>query len=154
MHTEAPIPRKRASLNKLVAAGLIAMAASVPAFAQATNTTDTATPPAAAPSSDTKKEDVVVMSEFTVAGSYAGSLAMAAEEKESAPGIIEAIAPEDIGKLPDVSIADALARLPGLTSQRVNGRDQQITIRGLSPDFSVGTLDGVEQASTNDNRAI
>ena len=143
MHTEGPKPNTRASLLRLAAVGLLATAATLTLKAQ----TATASP-------DDKKDDVVVLSEFTVSGSYAGSLEMAAQEKQAAPSITEVIAPEDIGKLPDISIADALTRLTGLTSQRINGRDQQITIRGFSPDFSIGTMDGVEQATTNDNRAV
>ena len=95
-----------------------------------------------------------MLSEFTVNGSYASSLEMAAQEKQAAPGIVEVIAPEDIGVLPDVSIADDLVRLTGITSQRVNGRNQEITIDGLDPDFNVGLLDGVEQATTGDNRDV
>ncbi len=38
--------------------------------------------------------------------------------------IVEVISAEDIGKLPDVSIAESLARLPGLTAQRLDGRAQ------------------------------
>ncbi|HMD59957.1 MAG TPA: TonB-dependent receptor plug domain-containing protein, partial [Opitutaceae bacterium] len=94
------------------------------------------------------------MNEFTVNGSFAGSLEMAAQLKQGSDAIVEVIAPEDIGKLPDVSIADDLVRLTGLTSQRVNGRNQEITIRGLDPDFNIGTLDGVEQATTGDNRDV
>lgn len=161
MHTEVSNPNKRASLLRLVAAGLFSMAATMSAMAQAAAATPPATPDnsqqpnvtsTTTTSEETKKpEEVVVMNEFTVQGSYAGSLEMAAKEKQDAAGIVEVIAPEDIGVLPDVSVADDLARLPGLTSQRVNGRFQDITIRGLGPDFNVGLLDGVEQATTGGN---
>ncbi|MEN7343185.1 MAG: TonB-dependent receptor, partial [Pseudomonadota bacterium] len=68
--------------------------------------------------------------------------------------IVEAISAEDIGKLPDVSIAESLARLPGLAAQRLNGRGQVISIRGLSPDFSTALLNGRPQVSTGDNRGV
>ncbi|MEE2024337.1 TonB-dependent receptor [Alkalimonas mucilaginosa] len=68
--------------------------------------------------------------------------------------IVEAVSAEDIGKLPDVSIAESLARLPGLTAQRLNGRSQVISIRGLSPDFSTSLLNGREQVSSGDNRGV
>lgn len=68
--------------------------------------------------------------------------------------IVEAVSAEDIGKLPDVSIAESLARLPGLTAQRLNGRGQVISIRGLSPDFSTALLNGREQVSSGDNRGV
>ena len=38
------------------------------------------------------------------------------------------------GKLPDVSIADSISRLPGLATQRVDGRSQVINVRGMSYD--------------------
>jgi iron complex outermembrane receptor protein len=73
--------------------------------------------------------------------------------KRQSTSIIEAISAEDIGKLPDVSIAESLVRLPGLAGQRVNGHAQVISIRGLSPDFSTTLLNGRMQVSTGDNRA-
>lgn len=74
--------------------------------------------------------------------------------KKNSTSIVEAISAEDIGKLPDVSIADSLARLPGVTAQRVRGRAQQISIRGLGPDFSIALLNGREQVSSGNNRGI
>ena len=67
--------------------------------------------------------------------------------------IVEAVSAEDVGKLPDSSIADALARLPGLTAQRERGRATQVQIRGFAGDFATTLLNGREQASTGDNRA-
>lgn len=74
--------------------------------------------------------------------------------KRNSDSIVEAISAEDIGKLPDVSIAEALARLPGLAGQRVAGRAQVIAIRGLSPDFAGTLLNGREQVTTGDNRGV
>ncbi|WP_338766364.1 TonB-dependent receptor [Massilia sp. METH4] len=74
--------------------------------------------------------------------------------KKEATSIVEAVSAEDIGKLPDVSIAESIARLPGLAAQRVAGRAQVISVRGLSPDFSTTLLNGREQVSTGDNRSV
>src|SRR6185312_5365510 len=60
----------------------------------------------------------------------------------------------DIGKLPDISIAESIARLPGLSAQRVEGRAQVISVRGLSPDFATTLLNGRELVSTGDNRSV
>ncbi|MFU8831089.1 MAG: TonB-dependent receptor [Wenzhouxiangella sp.] len=68
--------------------------------------------------------------------------------------IVESVFAEEIGKLPDVSIAEALARLPGLTAQRVDGRAQTISVRGLGPDFSTALFNGREQVTTGDNRGV
>lgn len=74
--------------------------------------------------------------------------------KMSSSSIVEAISAEDIGKLPDVSIAESLARLPGVSAQRLDGRANVISIRGMGPDFTTATLNGREQASVNDNRSV
>ena len=83
-----------------------------------------------------------------------GSIQSALSVKENLDSIAEAIAPEDLGKLPDLSIAESLARLPGLATQRVDGHAEYISIRGLSPDFVGTTLNGREQASTGENRGV
>jgi iron complex outermembrane receptor protein len=74
--------------------------------------------------------------------------------KKNESSIVEVVSAEDIGKLPDASIAESIARLPGLAAQRTNGRAQTLSIRGLGPDFTVTTFNGREQASTNDNRTV
>jgi iron complex outermembrane recepter protein len=75
--------------------------------------------------------------------------------KRNSDSIIEAVSAEDIGKLPDASIAESLARLPGMTGQRgPDGRVNVISIRGLSPAFSGALLNGREVVSSNDSRAV
>src|SRR5690242_20596105 len=74
--------------------------------------------------------------------------------KRQSNSIVEAISAEDIGKLPDTSIADSLSRLPGLTSQRAEGRASAISLRGTDPGFTSALLNGREQVSTGDNRSI
>ncbi|MBM0107195.1 TonB-dependent receptor [Steroidobacter sp. S1-65] len=78
----------------------------------------------------------------------------AIELKRGSGSIVEAISAEDIGKLPDTSIADSLSRLPGLTSQRAEGRASAISLRGTDPGFTTALLNGREQVSTGDNRSI
>lgn len=83
------------------------------------------------------------------------SIESAISQKKNAVGVIEAIAPEDIGKLPDASIADSINRLPGVAGQRnIEGRSQQLSIRGMPPDFSTTLLNGREQANPNDSRGV
>jgi iron complex outermembrane receptor protein len=91
--------------------------------------------------------------EIVVTGIRAG-IRGAVNIKRSEQGIVEAVTAEDIGKLPDISIAESIARLPGLAAQRVGGRAQSISIRGLSPDFTTTLLNGRQQASSGDNRAV
>ncbi len=78
----------------------------------------------------------------------------AIETKRAATSIVEAVSAEDIGKLPDTSIAESIARLPGLTSQRAEGRASAISLRGTDPGFTTALLNGREQVSTGDNRSV
>jgi TonB-dependent receptor len=83
------------------------------------------------------------------------SIELSISTKRFSDSIVEAISAEEIGKLPDSSIAESLARLPGLTGQRgADGRVDRISIRGLSPEFSGVLLNGREIVSSNDSRAV
>jgi iron complex outermembrane receptor protein len=89
----------------------------------------------------------------TVTG-FRASLESSISTKRNSDSIVESVSAEDIGKLPDVSIADAISRLPGLTAQRVGGRASVISIRGMAPRYGVTLLNGREIVSTGDNRAV
>ena len=100
-----------------------------------------------------EKETAALLDMVEVRG-FRASVETAIAAKRDHTSIVEVISAEDIGKLPDVSIGEALARLPGVASQRVDGRAQVISIRGLGPDFSTTLLNGREQVTTGDNRGI
>jgi iron complex outermembrane recepter protein len=125
-----------------VAAGATAMLLAM--GAQAQQTTGPSTQPAA-PADATQT--------ITVTGIRRG-IENAINLKKSSDSIVEAVSAEDIGKLPDSSIAESIARLPGLTAQRVNGRASEISIRGLSGQFANTLLNGREQTSTGNNRSV
>ena len=97
--------------------------------------------------------DNTTLEEITVTGIRASIQSAIAVKRESGD-IVEAISAEDIGKLPDPSIAESLTRLPGITAQRSDGRTSDISIRGFGPDFNGTLMNGREQVSTGDNRAI
>lgn len=99
-------------------------------------------------------QDADIIEDEVVATGIRQSIENSLRLKKESSSIVEAISAEDIGKLPDVSIADSLARLPGVTAQRVRGRAQQISIRGLGPDFSIALLNGREVVSAGNNRGI
>jgi iron complex outermembrane receptor protein len=84
------------------------------------------------------------------------SIESAIATKRNADGIVEALNAEDIGKLPDTTVAESVARLPGVTAQRnkSTGRAQSVSVRGMSPDFNGALLNGREQASTGDSRGV
>jgi iron complex outermembrane receptor protein len=90
---------------------------------------------------------------ITVTGIRVG-IENAIETKRQMTSIVEAISAEDIGKLPDTSIAESISRLPGLTSQRAEGRASAISLRGTDPGFTTALMNGREQVSTGDNRSV
>ena len=102
---------------------------------------------------DDQDSDEMIVEEVIVTG-LRKSLQNSMNLKKGSEMIVEAVSAEDIGKLPDLSITDSLARLPGLTAQRLNGRSQVISVRGLAPDFTTALLNGREQVTVGDNRGI
>ncbi|HEX7689020.1 MAG TPA: TonB-dependent receptor [Burkholderiaceae bacterium] len=124
-------------------AGALALAASGTVFAQGA-----AAAPQPAASEPTVGQSV------TVVGIRKG-IEAAISVKKNSDQIVEAISAEDIGKLPDTTIAESLAHLPGVTSQRDStGKATNVNIRGLSSDFNGYLLNGREQTSTTDSRGV
>ncbi len=147
MHTPSPTPTARRLLTRGLAAGLLISQSALTLSAQ------TAAAPAATNPPKAAAEEVVRLDKFEVTGIRFG-IEAAIATKQEATAIVESISSEDIGKLPDISIAESIARLPGLAAQRVAGRAQVISVRGLAPDFATTLLNGREQVSTGDNRGV
>ncbi|NID14555.1 TonB-dependent receptor [Luteibacter yeojuensis] len=148
-------------LRPLAIACAAALSFATGASAQDRTPQDLATPPPAKPAdtATTKSKrpanpDAVSNLDAVIVTGIQGSIQNAIKAKQNSDNIIEAISAEDIGKLPDSSIAESLARLSGLATQRVDGRANQISIRGLSPDFAGTTLNGREQATIGENRGV
>lgn len=91
--------------------------------------------------------------EIIVTG-FRASVENAIEAKRTTDFIADIISADDIAGLPDVSIAESLARLPGVSSQRTGGQASALNIRGLSQDLVSATLNGREQVATSGNRTI
>lgn len=83
-----------------------------------------------------------------------GSLMRAQAIKMDNSSIVEAISAEDIGKLPDTSVAESLARLPGLAGERRNGRTSGLSVRGFNENYVGTSLNGRELLGMGDNRGV
>lgn len=143
MHHKNPLRRK-----ELAAAISLMLATSTAVYAQDVDedAEDQAT-------ENEQTEDQADLGTVYVTGIRAG-LQTSLDIKRNESSIVEAVSAEEIGKLPDLSITDSLARLPGVTAQRLNGRSQVISVRGLGPDFTTALLNGRLQVSTGDNRGV
>jgi len=71
-----------------------------------------------------------------------GSQRQAIDIKKAAVNSVDAIASEDLGKMPDQNVAESLQRVPGVTIDRVRGIGNGVTVRGLGPQFNTVTLNG------------
>ena len=85
---------------------------------------------------------------------FSRSLIAAINQKRFTDTVSEQLSADDLGALPDVSMADALTRLPGISAVRTGGQAAQINIRGMSGGFVFSTLNGREQVSTSGSRSI
>ncbi len=83
---------------------------------------------AAAPQEGTGTADA---SDIVVTGVRA-SLRSAQSIKQNSAQVVDSIVAEDIGKLPDRNIAEALQRIPGIQVQRSYGEGSSVAIRGLT----------------------
>jgi iron complex outermembrane recepter protein len=115
-----------------LALGTYAMA---PAYAQ------TETEDSGQQAESVQDEETVDLDRMVVVG-VRGSLERAMDRKRNAVGFVDAIVSEDIGKLPDQNLAEALQRVPGISISRTNNEGSQITVRGFGPEFNLVTLNG------------
>jgi TonB-dependent receptor len=107
--------------------------------------------PALLAQEQTKPE--IEVEEVMVTG-YARSIQNSLDTKRNADTVVQAISAADLGGLPDVSIADALGRVPGITVTRSGGQAGTIQVRGMGEGFVFSTLNGREQVSPNGTRAM
>lgn len=68
--------------------------------------------------------------------------------------ISDNISSEEIGQLPDVTIAEELNRLPGINTTRDRGNASQAGVRGLGPRFVFGLVNGREVTSSEPAQEI
>jgi iron complex outermembrane receptor protein len=94
------------------------------------------------------------VSEVVVTG-IRESLQRAIQMKKDSDLHVEVISAEDIGKLPDKNVADALQRMPGVnTTSAASGEggfdeNDRVSVRGTSPSLTQVTVDG-HSVSTGD----
>lgn len=80
------------------------------------------------------------------------SLSAAAELKRDSAIVQDSITSEDLGKLPDSNVAEALQRIPGVSIDRNGGEGQFVTVRGFGPSFNTVLVNGRNFASDNTGR--
>jgi TonB-dependent receptor len=72
------------------------------------------------------------------------SLQSAQNIKRNSPQIVDAVVAEDIGKLPDITVSDTAARIPGVQVERTGGEASRVLLRGLDRSYYTTTYNGRE----------
>ena len=156
-------------LNTLSFAAMLAATSSlsfVATAAHAQDATSATTAPGAVPAQDatnvpgtaaTQDQD---QSQTVVVTGFRASLKKALDIKLTADHIQDSLVAEDIGKLPDQNIAEAIQRIPGIvvSTNTVNGSGQstgeptEISVRGFSPEFATALYNGRVLATDSGGR--
>jgi iron complex outermembrane receptor protein len=118
---------------------LLATAGATAAYAQTAAPVAPATSGATAPSGDQGQVDPAQSGaapgdagQAIIVTGVRASLQSAERIKRDAPQIVDSIVAEDIGKLPDRNVAEALQRIPGIQVNQSYGEGTSVAIRGLT----------------------
>ena len=85
--------------------------------------------------------EFVELPAFRVEG-YREARALALQQKRTANNILDIISADSVGSLPDRNVAEALARIPGVSLDVDAGEGRFVSIRGLEPNFNNVTFNG------------
>jgi TonB-dependent receptor len=134
----------RRSLLAATAWSALALIVATPAMAQETSAG------AATPVADAQSDQAIVVTGIRA------SLQRNLDAKREAPGVVDVISAEDIGKFPDSNVAASLQRLPGVSIQRDGPRGEAngVTIRGFGGDFNETLVDGRRLSTATGGRSI
>ncbi|GGF27999.1 TonB-dependent receptor [Aliidongia dinghuensis] len=136
----------------MTVAGLARAQDAPPNAAPATQTAQTqpAAGTAATPTATTPQTEQIEVTGIRL------SLQRSMDVKRAADGVVEAVSATDIGQLPDKNVADALQRLPGITTIQSAaagsggfGENDRVEIRGTAPSLTQTLIDG-HAVSTGD----
>jgi TonB-dependent receptor len=64
--------------------------------------------------------------------------------KRNSDQVVDAVVAEDIGKLPDITVSDTAARIPGVQVERSGGEASRVLLRGLDNTYYTTTYNGRE----------
>ena len=140
---QAAQPVKASPAAAVVTTGAAAAEAAQPAPATTPGATgDSATAAA-------QQQQAQGQSQAIVITGFRRSLQQALNIKRQSTSEVDAIVAEDIAKFPDQNVAEALERIPGISITRSGGEGNQITVRGLDPQFTQVRLNGLETIATS-----
>lgn len=102
----------------------------------------------AAPQPDETEDQIIVLGEIS------RSIENSLQAKRNLDVIGDAIIGDEIGDLPDISVAETLERVVGVTSDRFKGGASELSIRGLGAFLGASFINGREISSGSDGRDV
>jgi len=100
---------------------------------------------------DSKEKDEV--ERIQVSG-FAASQERNLNIKRFSDNIVDVVTAEDVGKFPDQTVADSLARISGVQVQRSDGESDRVSIRGTAPHLNMTLFNGQNVASATASTSI
>ncbi|WP_416308166.1 TonB-dependent receptor [Neptunicella sp. SCSIO 80796] len=97
-----------------------------------------------------KAADVEVIQVSGIRDTYRSAIAV----KRGSATIVDALSSAEIGALPDLSVAETLERITGVSGDRFKGNASEISIRGLGPFLGFSTVNGRAISSGSGNRSV
>src|SRR4051812_2812770 len=92
--------------------------------------------------------------ESVVVNGFKASLEKALDQKRNALDSSDSILAEDIAKFPDLNLAESIQRIPGIALDRQAGEGHEISVRGLSPEFTRVRINGMEALATAGSSSV
>ena len=80
------------------------------------------------------------------------SLKASMQDKKESSLVSDGIAAEDLGKFPDLNVAESLQRITGVSIDRSGGEGQAVTIRGFGPQFNTVLVNNRQIATDSNGR--
>ncbi|HKT27622.1 TonB-dependent receptor [Dyella sp.] len=146
--------------------GLGLPAVAFAAQTSSTPATETATPPPAQTSDNTKAKQATNATQkaegktgpttlqTVVVSSFRQSIDQNLQDKRDSNSIVEVINAQNIAQFPAKNIADALAHVPGVVITRESGEGKTVSIRGLAPELTLTELNGNYVASADTSAGL
>ncbi len=95
-----------------------------------------------------------LIEEVVVTATYSNSLKKALDRKRESQNVMDSIIAEDIGKMPDENVAEALQRVTGISINRNDGEGTTVSVRGMSAGLNRVTLNGSTLTSAGEERGF
>ena len=102
--------------------------------------------PATAQTAPPSPESATALDEIVVTGER-GRARQSIQLKRSADGVYDSVVEDDIGRLPDLNVSDSFRRIAGASATLDEDEGRFVTVRGLSSEYNLVTIDGIAVAT-------